>query len=331
MQQNLNSALNGKSILVTGSTGFVGRNLISFLSKTESFKQTNLRIVCSGRNSENLELVHPIGEGFEHFVWDINTRARKVPKSIDYVIHLAGEDRFLDSDLKRSRIMETSISGTANVLNLVDQVSAKKMLLASSGAVYAPREQPTNPFSEDEYSPSFNSSSADPYTVGKRTAERMCSDFSLIHGMNISIARLFTLIGPHFPIQRPFAIGDFVRMCLRNEPIVVRGSSNVVRSYQNVEDTSRWLLTILLSNHSDNLFNVGDDLPINIPDLARTVAAVCGNRHPIQFTHDKQREDVRNYYIPNIFKAQRNLGLKNNIPIEASIIEMYNSFSKISL
>jgi nucleoside-diphosphate-sugar epimerase len=328
MLQDIDQNLDGKSILVTGSTGFVGRNLISFLKKTESFKQRNLRIICSGRNRESLALIHSSRQGFEHFVWDIRTEAQNVPEQIDYVIHLAGEDRFWDSELERNQIITTSIVGTTNVLNLVDRVCAKRMLLASSGAVYPPHEQLNNPRLEDEYSPLTDIKSLDPYTVGKRKSEQLCFEFSHTHGMKISIARLFTLIGPHFPITRPFAIGEFIRMCLRNEPILVRSSSSVVRSYQNVQDTSRWLISILLSDNPENVFNVGDDSPINLPDLARMVAAVCGNQHPIQFALDDNPRNNRNYYIPDISKAEKYLGLKNLVPLEASIIETYRAFEK---
>jgi nucleoside-diphosphate-sugar epimerase len=328
MLQEIDLKLGGKSILITGSTGFIGRNLISFLTKTDSFKQQNLRIICSGRNPDRLALIHPIVQGIEHFVWDIKTEAERAPKQIDYVIHLAGEDRFWDTAFEQSQIITTSVNGTTNVLNLVDRVCARKMLLASSGAVYPLREQIISPILEDDYSPSTEVKSIDPYTVGKRKSEQLCFEFSQSHGGYISIARLFTLIGPNFPITRPFAIGEFIRMCLRNEPIVVRGSSSVVRSYQNVQDTSRWLMTILLSDDSENIFNVGDSSPISMPDLAHMVAEVCENQHPIQFSLDDDFRTNRNYYVPDISKAKKILGLTNLVSIEDSIIETYRSFAK---
>jgi nucleoside-diphosphate-sugar epimerase len=87
-------------------------------------------------------------------------------------------------------------------------------------------------------------------------------------------------------------------------------------------------MTILLSNNSENIFNVGDSSPISMPDLAQMVAEVCGNQHPIQFSLDDDLRTNRKYYIPDISKAKKILGLTNLVSIEDSIIETYRSFAK---
>jgi nucleoside-diphosphate-sugar epimerase len=328
MSVDLESLLVDKTLLLTGSTGFIGRNFASYLAKTKMFQQGQLRVLCAGRNNKSLAEIYPARSGFQHFVWDIELPYLAELNQIDYIVHLAGVDRFLDSQNKTAEILSTTSTGTFNLLNLARRAGTSRILLASSGAVYPKCNGLQNTFSESEYSSSLNLDSVDPYVAGKRNAEYLCSTFAEETGIGVAIARIFSLIGPHFPINRHFAIGEFIKMCVADSTITVRSDSNTVRAYQHASDTSNWLARILLSGTSTSVYNVGHDRQIRISYLAELVKELCGNKKSIRYLPETVFEGQQDFYVPDITKAKNNLGLENVISLESSIIEVYEYYKR---
>jgi dTDP-glucose 4,6-dehydratase len=328
MSLDLESLLVDKTLLLTGSTGFIGRNFASYLAKTKTFQRGQLQVLCAGRNKNSLAEIYPLRSGFQHFVWDIEMPYLADLNQVDYIVHLAGADRFLDSKNKTADILSTTSTGTFNLLNLARRAGTSRVLLASSGAVYPKCNDSSIALSESEYSSSLNLDSIDPYVAGKRNAEYLCNSFAEETGISVAIARIFTLIGLHFPINRHFAIGEFIKMCVADSAITVRSNSNIVRSYQHASDTSNWLARILLSGSSTSVYNVGHDRQIRIPYLAELVKELCGNKKPIRYLVETVFEGQQDFYIPDITKATNNLGLENTISLESSITEVYEYYKR---
>ena len=328
MTVDLENLLVDKALLLTGSTGFIGRNFASYLAKTKVFQRGQLQVLCAGRNKKSLAEIYPLRSGFQHFVWDIELPYLAELNQVDYIVHLAGVDRFLDSQNKTAEILSTTSTGTINVLNLARRAGTSGILLASSGAVYPKYNGSPNAFSESEYSSSLNLDSNDPYVSGKRKAEYLCNAFAEETGISVSIARIFSLIGPHFPINRHFAIGEFIKMCVADSTITVRSNSNIMRAYQHASDTSRWLARILLSCSSTSVYNVGHDRQIRISNLAELVKELCGNKKPIRYLAETHFEGQQDFYIPDITKAQKNLGLENAVSLESSIVEVFEYYKR---
>ena len=328
MSADLESLLVDKTLLLTGSTGFIGRNFASYLAKTKSFQRGRLQVLCASRSKKSLAEIYPLRSGFQHFVWDIEMPYLAELNQVDYIVHLAGADRFLDSQNKTAEILSTASTGTLNTLSFARRAGTSRILLASSGAVYPKSNESPNVFGESEYSSSLNLDSIDPYVAGKRKAEYLCNSFAEETGISVAIARIFSLIGPHFPINRHFAIGEFIKMCVADTPITVRSNSNIVRAYQHASDTSNWLARILLSGNLTSVYNVGHDRQIRISHLAELVSDLCGNKKPIRYLAETLFEGQQDFYIPDITKAQKNLGLENTVSLESSIVEVFEYYKK---
>ena len=235
-----------------------------------------------------------------------------------HIIHAATEAT-LSSKLASLDQYLQIIDGVRNMLDLAIQTGARRFLLTSSGAIYG--HQPTDlaAIPEDWLgSPSL----ADPSTAygqGKRAAEHLCALFAQQHGLETVVARCFAFVGPDLPLNVHFAIGNFIRDALTAESITVAGDGTPLRTYLHQSDLAHWLFTLLERGRPGEAYNVGSDELISIADLAHLVRDVLAPEKPVHILGMPDPGASRNRYVPDIRKAQQQLGLSVTIPLAEAI------------
>jgi dTDP-glucose 4,6-dehydratase len=137
----------------------------------------------------------------------------------------------------------------------------------------------------------------------------------------VSIARCFSFVGRHLPLNSHFVIGNVIKNILSNTNININANYKIIRSYMFSDDLVRWLLKILdNSNNQCPIYNVGSDNKISIQQIAKILA----KRYNLNVDIPKFTNKINDYYIPNIYKAKKNLKLKNNYTSAEAIIKTIN-------
>jgi dTDP-glucose 4,6-dehydratase len=152
------------------------------------------------------------------------------------------------------------------------------------------------------------------YGKAKYETELLFRDNFEPNEFEVSNPRLFTFYGPGIPLDKHFAIGNFLRNAMNKEPIVVNGNPDTVRSYMHPIDLVIWIIKLLL-NPSTSTLNFGSDAPITMANLASRINEITGNKG-IEFIGKSEPVSV---YFPSTIKARGHLKVKQSIKFEEGI------------
>lgn len=290
-------------ILVTGGTGFFGCSLLDEISKGE-FSQYHFTMLS--RTADKFEQLHaeyaalPNVEFLSADVRELGGEDEK----FDYIIHAATPSADAPEDAELHDII---VNGTQNVLDFAGKCGVKKLLYISSGGVYG---KGTAPFREN-----FPCHPETVYGKAKLEAEKMV----LGTAVPAVIMRGFAFAGKHLRRDVHFAIGNFIADALDKRDIVIKGDGTPLRSYMHSSDLARWMMTMLQCGRAGEIYNCGSNEAISIKALAEKVNAVLNPAGKISVLTPLVPGTPVSCYVPDISKAENELGLRVTVNVENSI------------
>ena len=307
--------LEEKRVLITGGTGFVGRCLQDEIAVSEP----NCDLWIASRSPTNIHFGR-------HIVWDL--MGWELPTiGVDVIIHAATPASAELNAYNPISMFWANVRSMENIIRYAESLSTPPIVLfTSSGGVYG--EMPfgqTRFFENDLVAPStFNIRSA--YAQGKRSAEFLLSEASERGVCQGIIARLFAFSGVHLPLDRHFAIGNFVRDAVSDVPILVHGDGTAIRSYLDGSDMARWLLRAIETGNKNFPYHIGSPEEISIGDLAHLVAAraeiLLGKSATVEILGKVRAIDGVNRYVPDTTKTLASLDVGLTLSLESSIDSM---------
>ena len=313
-------ALRGQHLLITGGTGFVGKWLLASLLHADRALGLGLRITVLTRDAARFTAMHPalalaapvtlLQGDVRSFVLPANTR-------ISHVIHAATD---VVAPHSLAETFDTCVRGTQQVLQQAQRVGAQRLLLLSSGAVYGATPPGLQRLAEDHTGAPDCLQPASAYGEGKRASELLCALAASKHGLQIPVARCFAFVGPHLPLDKHFAIGNFIGAALRGEPLLIQGDGTPLRSYLHAADLALWLCTLLLKGHSGTAYNVGGDEAVSIAALAQRVCAVLGSSARVEVARTAVPGAPVPCYLPDIGRIAQQFGLRPQITLDQAIL-----------
>ena len=260
--------LEGKTIVVTGATGLIGKTLVQELIRNGGNVIAVVRNLNKARSFfssyENMELVK-------------NDLSSDIPimvsTPIDYIVHAGCPT---SSEYMRSHPVETIqtiINGTRKVLELAKERNVKSVVYLSSTEVYGTITDDTNAVTEDNVGPMVLLNTRSSYPMGKRMAETLCYSYYKEYNVPVCIARLTQTFGTGVNIEednRVFA--QFARSALRHENIVLHTTGSTRRMYLHTQDAVSAIICLIQKGKSGEAYNVAnEDTYISIKEMAEFV------------------------------------------------------------
>lgn len=322
---NLWGELRGQRIFLTGGTGFFGCWLVESFCHINRLLSLDARMTILTRNPEGFAQKCP------YLVSDpaVNLHCGDVRDFVfpdgeyRYVIHAATETWARQTANAPLEMLSTIIAGTERTLEFAATHGAQKFLLTSSGAVYG--KQPAGM----THVPESYAGAPDPldpagvYAEGKRVSELLCSTYGKRAGLDsrleCKIARCWAFCGPHLPLDRHFAIGNFIGDVLAGRPIQIQGDGTPRRSYLYAGDLAVWLWTLLFKAPALTPLNVGSERDVSILELAQIVAATLNPKTEIRVLGQPVEGAEPARYVPSVDRARELLGLREITPLEECI------------
>ncbi len=262
------------NFLITGAAGFLGSALANQLAR-EGHLVRGIDNLSSGEPQVLFDDVH-FTRG------DVNDRPKlwTLLQDIDCVYHLAARVLVAESLLYPREYTDANVGGTVSLMEAMRDVGVRRVVFASSGAVYG--DQQEQPLREDA-SPFPHS----PYAVSKLAAEYYVRTIGALWGIETVCLRIFNAYGPgqHLPPSHPPVVANWLRQAVRGGSLVVHGDGNQTRDFIHVNDVVRALVAAATAPGVDQrVINVGSGQETRMRDLAEMILEITGRRSEILYT-----------------------------------------------
>jgi UDP-glucose 4-epimerase len=290
--------------LVTGGGGFIGSNIVrALLARGDDVRVLDNFATGSRANIAGLERDVELVEG------DLRSyeRVHAAVRGVEVVFHqgaLPSVPRSVQDPLTTTAV---NVEGTLNVLLAARDEGARRIVNASSSSVYGstgslPRTESQAP---DPISP---------YAVAKLAAERFCTSFSRVYGMEIVSLRYFNVFGPRQDPTSQYAavVPRFIRDIAAGDPVTIYDDGEQSRDFTYVDNVvGANLLAADANGVGGEMLNVATGTSVTVNALADAIGELLGK--PVDKTYAPAREgDVRASWA-DIGEARRLLGYEPRV------------------
>lgn len=253
-------------MLITGAAGFIGSSLVKYF-----YSQYNLILLddLSYGDLNNLKFNYLgtiLDLGRLIIKCDITEKEKLqnalVEFDIDIILHCAAIAPLADCQANPSRAMDVNVNGWINILELSRQIGVRKLLLASTNAVY--ENEISNPQKITNIPTLI-------YPLTKYFAESVSNSYIDTYGMKISIMRFSNVYGPNMDINREYPpfIAYIIKELISNQRPIIYNTGSSKRSYIYTKDLCN-LVEYIIADELNRVIDVcGEEhyTPLEIFDL----------------------------------------------------------------
>ncbi len=295
------------NFLITGAAGFLGSSLANHLAR-EGHQVRGLDDLSTGDPQSLAPDVH-FTRG------DVSDRPKlwTLLQEVDVVYHLAARVSVPESVLYPRDYNTVNVGGTVALMEAMRDVGVRRVVLASSGAVYGDLgEQPLR----ETVTPDPRS----PYAVSKLAAEFYVRTIGGLWGIETVSLRIFNAYGPgqHLPASHPPVVPYFIRQSLRNGTLVVHSDGTQTRDYVYVDDVISAMVAASTAPGVNGLvINVGSGSGLSVRDLVKCVLEVTAGQPEVLY--NSQTPGGVSRMAADISLAQEKLSFRPSIGLEEGL------------
>jgi len=237
-------------IVIPGSSGFIGSNLLNYISKNKKlFNKIDEIVLIDVLQYNQLPATKTVlSEKKIRFIKGsiYNPKLiRKVIRKGDVIIHLAVEENTFDKP------QSSTTEGTLEYLKLLSEIQIDKFIFLSTADVYGLNNS-NNLLENSQLKPSTI------YAANKVGFEAYLQAFHALMNLPIIILRPVTIYGPN---QYPgWLIPRIISRLLKNKKIQITGNGSIKRDWIYIDDICSLITKIIVSNDKkifNEIFNVG--------------------------------------------------------------------------
>lgn len=324
--------LEGKTIFLTGGTGFFGRSFLEFIIGINSVHNLKLKIYALARDPEKFKKQYPeLAPEYITFQKGDIVNFEFLDIKVNYIFHFATPASATMNIENPLGMFDNIVDGSRRILDFAVKSKCEKFLLTSSGAVYGKQPTELTHIPETYMAAPATQNSHSAYGEGKRVAELMGNIYSDKYGFEHKTARCFAFVGPHLDGNGTFAIGNFICDAVLGKTLSIGGDGTPFRSYLYSSDLIVWLLTILLNGKNKQPYNVGSDNDLSIFDLAKKVTQFVNPSLRIEIAKKAVNLSRPDRYVPNVTLAKNELDLCVWTSLEDSITKTAAAYKQLLL
>lgn len=337
-----------KTILITGTAGFIGYHLTDKLLADNQFVVAGIdsvndyydpRLKADRLKNLGIQVPGNIGQQassdkFENFDFYRADIAEREYLSVifnqikpDIVVHLAAQAGVRFSLSHPEKYIRSNITGFFNVMDLARKHSVEHFVYASSSSVYGLNEKMPLAVSDNVDHP------ISLYAATKKSNELLAHSYSHLYKLPTTGLRFFTVYGPW---GRPdMAYYKFSESILNNRPIEVYNNGDMYRDFTYIDDIIEGVKRVIDQIPSGNenwdpvspdpsssrapyrVFNIGNHTPVKLIDFIHALEDALGYKAHINYL-PMQPGDVYKTFA-DVDQLQEQVGYTPSTPLETGL------------
>ena len=298
-------------ILITGSTGMVGKALVKLLKK-------NYNLLTPNSKELNLKNINSINKYLK----------RNRPT---HIVHLAGFVGGIGSNIENPvKYLEENILMGINLIKVARDLKIKNFINMGSSCIYPPNK--LKPNDEKELLNGKIEVTNEGYALGKIASIKMCEYISRSESLNYFSIVPCNIYGPHdkFNTSNSHVVGSLIKkmhkaVIEKKKKVEIWGNGKAKREFIYVDDVARSIKKFMFSNEltSNNIFwlNVGSGIDLKISLIAKKIAKEFNFKG--KFFYNKKKPNGAKSKLLNV-KLSNKLGFKPKVNFTKGIKKTIN-------
>ncbi|MDH3735654.1 MAG: GDP-mannose 4,6-dehydratase [Nitrosopumilus sp.] len=294
---------NKKTILVTGSNGFIGSHLLKTLLKKYKVIGVNHTQDTKTKNYS------PLRKNI------VKLSVDEISEKLGGVIHLAAITDVDLCDKNPKKCFLTNIMGTQKALEIARKNNCKFVYISTNHVYGKPKKLPIS----ENHPRNPNSI----YATSKLAAEICCEGYSKSYDMDIDIVRLFSVYGPKSP---PHLVTSKIITQLQKKNLIL-GNVSSQRDFIYISDVINAIKIVFEKSSGFNVYNIGTGKCYSILNICNLLKNLSKSDVPVRTLTSKIRRNDVKKILSNNTKIKK-LGWEPQVNLELGLkmtLDWYNS------
>ena len=300
------------NILITGGTGFIGKNLIINLQK--KYKIHKLFVLTRSesffvdeKDKQYFDKVKFILGDIKYFDTDI---------TFEKIYHLA-TDANNSPSVNLNTYTENMIDGIVNLKKIAIKNKVKKIIFLSSGAAYMnkskKKDSEKNLISTDIFDPNNH------YANLKLFTEHYLWSSFFTQNISVHIYRVYTVFGYYQNLDSHFFISNLIKPILYNKKMKFLTNCNIIRNIIFIDDLIDLILKLSNKDNKFLIINLGH-FDFNLRKIGRLIS----KSYEKKISFGQKSPKLRKYYSPSLNKLKNKINKKNFFDLDPNKNFLYN-------